>query len=49
MGILNLYPGYRLLSCTPLFLKYDWFKSKLPATYFCATFILEKFFVREKK
>ena len=38
-GILNLYPGYRLLSCTPLFLKYDWLKTASSATKFIGYFL----------
>jgi len=46
MGILNLYPGYTILSCSPHFLKYDWLK--IEPQILC-NFILENIFRFAKK
>ena len=45
-GILNLYPGYTILSCSPHFLKYDWLK--IEPQILC-NFILENIFRFAKK
>ena len=51
-GILNVYPGYRLLSYTPPFLKYDWLKNCIIShnhlLYSRVTFVLENFSRFEK-